>query len=214
MSKISGIKYSVGDFHLNVDEWVVPEKGITGLIGVSGSGKSTLFRILMGLEPCKGFSWQQEGVDLATRPMGERRLGVVFQNYELFPHMTAFENVQFAAEARGLSKAEQASESTRLLKRLGLEAAQHRKARILSGGEKQRVALARALVARPRVLLLDEPFSALDQALRAEARKLVAELVSEFDVPAILITHDSMDLAEAKAVFSLKNGKITPAQLP
>lgn len=210
MSKIKKIKYSVGDFRLDVDEWVIPQKGITGLIGASGSGKSTLFRILMGLEPLQGFVWEHEGTDLAALPSGQRRLGVVFQNYELFPHMTALENVRFAAEAGGLSKADQVSESQRLLKRLGLEAAENRKARVLSGGEKQRVALARALVCKPRFLLLDEPYSALDQALRAEARKLVAELVHEFNVPTILITHDPLDLAEAAATFRLKDGKIAP----
>lgn len=209
MSVVENLNRDYGDFRLQVDRWEIPDDGVTALWGPSGSGKSSIFRILIGLERCPGLRWMFAGQDLAALPVADRRLGVVFQGYELFPHMTAFENIRFAARARGLSADETRSRMGRLIGRLGLEPCRDRQARLLSGGEKQRTALARALVARPRFLLLDEPFSALDESRREEARELVRELLAEEGVPALLITHDERDIrALAQHVQRIENGRL------
>jgi len=197
MSWVRNLKRKFDGFALDIPEWEVLDFGVTALWGASGSGKTTVFRVLLGLEAADpGFSWVlSDGTDLARLPAPERRLGVVFQTLELFPHMTAEENIRFAAEARRRSAAETGTHLRKLAATLGLENCLSRRASLLSGGEKQRVALARALIGKPRILLLDEPFSALDADRRAEARRLVAQVLSQEEVPAILVTHDREDLA-------------------
>lgn len=197
MSWVRNLKRKFDGFRLEIPEWEILDSGVTALWGASGSGKTTVFRVLLGLETAEpDFSWVlPDGTDLARLSVPERRLGVVFQTLELFPHMSAEENIRFAAEARGRSGAEVDAHLQKLAMTLGLEACRDRRAALLSGGEKQRVALARALIGKPRILLLDEPFSALDAGRRAEARELVAEVLRQEKVPAILVTHDREDLA-------------------
>lgn len=209
MSLISNINKKIGSLHLQIDKWQIADLGVTALVGPSGAGKTTLFRILIGLESCPGFSWDFKGVDLAKLSVQDRRLGVVFQNYELFPHLTAKENILFAAESRSINKKEANKDLDLLLSRLQLEKCQNTKAEKLSGGEKQRTSLARALIARPQFLLLDEPFSALDLNLRVQARKLVKEILLEFKVPALLISHDETDICEiADSIAILEQGHL------
>lgn len=199
MSWVRNLKRSfggTGGFDLDIPAWEILDQGVTALWGTSGSGKTTVFRILLGLERADpGFSWTlADGTDLAKLPAPERRLGVVFQSLELFPHMTAEQNILFAAEARGRPRTEAEHHLRELVAHLGLDKCLGRRASLLSGGEKQRVALARALAGRPRVLLLDEPFSALDADRRADARRLVAEVLEKEKAAAILVTHDREDL--------------------
>lgn len=215
MSLIKNIFRDYGDFVLDVPSWDIPESGITALSGPSGSGKTSLLRLLMGLEPCPGFEWWYREIDLAQLSVAERKLGVVFQSYELFPHMTAEKNILFAAEARKVLKPRERFE--RLVETLKLQNCLETKAHRLSGGEKQRVALARALIGEPRWLLLDEPFSALDEDLKFEARSLVKKLVQEWNVPTILVTHDARDIEFlASAVAKMDSGKIisTTSHIP
>lgn len=196
MSWVRNLKHKFDGFELDIPEWEILDAGVTALWGASGSGKTTVFRALLGLERVAAdFSWKlADGSDLAKLATPERRLGVVFQTLELFPHMTAAENIRFAAEARRRPRQESESHLQQLAATLGLEHCLGRRASILSGGEKQRVALARALIGQPRVLLLDEPFSALDAERRAEARDLVARALRQEKVPAVLVTHDREDL--------------------
>lgn len=196
MSWVKNLKRDYGDFLIDVPEWEILDQGVTALWGPSGSGKTTLFRLLLGLDlPEPGFTWVVDGVDLAQLPTPERRLGVVFQTLEIFPHMTAEENIRFAAEARHLAKEEYKKHLEELVETLELGSCLSRQASVLSGGEKQRVALARALIARPRVLFLDEPFSSLDAHLRSEARGLVRRVLERERIPAVLVTHDRDDLS-------------------
>jgi ABC-type sugar transport system ATPase subunit len=168
-----------------------------------------VFRLLMGLEPCPGLVWKFGGEDLAKLPAPERRLGVVFQNLELFPHMTAAENVLFAAKARKIGDKEAKGRLQDLAEELRMNSYLQRQARVLSGGEAQRVALARAVIAQPRFLFLDEPFSSLDAELRGEARALVKKLITRLKIPTLLVTHDSEDLRElADKVVKIQNGKL------
>jgi ABC-type sugar transport system ATPase subunit len=196
-------------FTLEIPEWEIADRGITALSGPSGSGKTSVFRVLIGLEPCPGLTWTFQGTDLAQLPPPERRLGVVFQSLELFPHLTAEENIFFAARARKMPAQETNQKLSELVKDLSLENCLHRKAALLSGGEAQRAALARAVIANPRFLFLDEPFSSLDSELKGEARALVKRVIARLEIPTLLVTHDADDLkALADQVVQIRSGRL------
>lgn len=210
MSWVRKLKRDYGDFLIDIPEWEILDRGVTALRGPSGSGKTSVFRLLLGLDQAeRGFEWKFGEDNLAHLPTPARRLGVVFQSYELFPHMTAEENIRFAAEARRRSNAETAHHLKELVETLSLSSCLQRPAAVLSGGERQRVALARALIGRPRLLFLDEPFSALDADLRGEARALVRRALDQEGLPAVLVTHDREDLAAFTGKMSeIANGRI------
>lgn len=209
MSWVRGLSHDYGDFALEIPEWEILDDGVTALWGPSGAGKTSVFRFLIGLETCRSMSWEFKGEDLARLPVPLRRLGVVFQTLELFPHMSARENIAFAASARSIPKAEARARIEELSGLLGLNAALDRSAALLSGGERQRVALARALIGRPRVLFLDEPFSALDADTRHEARLLVKSVIETQKIPTLLITHDRQDLdVLAKKITEIHDGRL------
>lgn len=210
MSLVENLNKKYDDFVLHVPSLEILDQGVTVLWGPSGSGKTTVFRVLLGLETCADLKWVWQGQDLAKLKPQDRQIGVVFQSYDLFPHLSAQENIWFAAQARKIEKQKAQKRFTQLVETLKLSACLNRKAELLSGGEKQRVALARALMAFPRILFLDEPFSALDENLRQEARQLVKKLLQETQTPALLITHDEKDLqALADKVCKIDQGKIT-----
>ncbi|MNS85154.1 Spermidine/putrescine import ATP-binding protein PotA [compost metagenome] len=209
MSLVENLYRDYGDFKLEIPQWEILDQGVTVLWGPSGSGKTSVFRVLLGLETCPGFRWSFQGVDLASLKAPERKLGVVFQSWDLFPHMTAEENILFAARARKISPEQSQSRLTELSESLQLGGFLQRKAEVLSGGEKQRVAIARALIGDPRILLLDEPFSALDQELREESRRLVRRVIEERKIPTVLVTHDQNDVkALGTKVSVIRQGQI------
>jgi len=212
MSELRGLFKDYGDFVLEIPQLKISDTGITCLIGPSGSGKTSVFRHLIGLETCAGMSWVFKDEDLASFSIEHRRLGVVFQDYEIFPHMTAKANILFAAEARGLPTDKSEERMRELAKTLKLGPCLDTVGRRLSGGEKQRVAMARALIGKPRLLLLDEPFSSLDIPMRKEARQLIKSVIEKENVPAIMITHDPDDveiLADHK--IYIENGRLVSA---
>lgn len=209
MSVVRSLHKKYKDFEIHIPEWTLADQGVTALWGPSGSGKTTVLRVMTGLEDCPGWSWSFKDKDLATLPPGERRLGVVFQTFELFPHLSAKENILFAAKARQLPQAKASTKLKELTESLQLEKCLDRKASLLSGGEKQRVALARALMGEPQFLLLDEPFTALDEGLRSEARQLVKTVMEKAKIPALLITHDQKDIdVLATQVTKISNGTL------
>jgi sulfate transport system ATP-binding protein/putative spermidine/putrescine transport system ATP-binding protein len=205
---VKNLRADYGDFRIDIPSWEILDDGVTALWGPSGAGKTSVFRLLLGLDRAEpGFTWDFRGVDLASLATPQRKLGVVFQSLELFPHMTARQNILFAADARGLGDVSGHLRS--LVSTLGLEPVLERRASVLSGGERQRVALARALIGKPRLLFLDEPFSALDADLKDEARALVRSAIEEEKIPTVLITHDRTDLdVLATRVTEIRNGKI------
>lgn len=211
MALIANLTRDYGDFLLKIPHLELPDQGIVAFSGPSGSGKSSLFRTLMGLEKCPTLEWIVGGVDLAKLSVPERRLGVVFQNYELFPHLSARENIAFAAEARHVTEIDE--KIRRLAESLDLsQNVLSRRAQHLSGGERQRVALARALIGEPRVLLLDEPFSSLDTDVRDEARRLLKATVKETKIPTYFVTHDPADVAAlANFAVQLSGGQVIAA---
>lgn len=212
MSLVTNLIRDYGDFKLDIPRWEISDTGVTALWGPSGAGKTTVFHMLIGLEPCPGLSWIFQGVDIATLSFAEKKLGVVFQSYDVFPHLTARRNIEFAAEARGLARTEIVDGTRELIELLGLERCQDTKGVRLSGGERQRTAIARALVGRPRFLFLDEPFSNLDSEAKSQARSLVAKVIQKYKIPTLLITHDTTDvdlLADHRV--QITNGRIVGA---
>ncbi len=202
MSIVEALKVKRDHFQLEVDSWEILDEGIHVLWGGSGTGKTTLLRSLIGLDPSASMRWNFLGEDIAKLPVEKRRLGVVFQTWDLFPHMTAFENVQFAAQARQMEEATFRDRWKWIKSTLKMEDFFETRADKLSGGEQQRTALARALIGKPRILLLDEPFSALDDELKDQARDLLKEVVQIEKIPALLVTHDNRDVEKLAAKVS------------
>lgn len=194
MSTVEALKIKKDGFQIEVSHWEILDEGVHILSGPSGSGKSTLLKALMGFEKTPGMRWSFLGENLANLPVEQRRLGVVFQTWDLFPHMTAYENVEFAAQARNLDEATFQSRWKWIQAVLKMNEFMNTRADRLSGGEKQRTALARALISKPKILLLDEPFTALDENLKDQARDLLKEVLKIDKIPALLVTHDQRDI--------------------
>lgn len=209
MSLVENLVKHYEGFSLMIPGWEIPDLGVTALWGPSGAGKTSVFRVLIGLEDCPGLKWTFGGEDLAALPVPQRRLGVLFQSLELFPHMTARENIEFAAAAARLEPGLAAERFKQLSEDLRMGGYLTRKAHLLSGGEAQRVALARAVIGGPRFLFLDEPFSALDAELKSDARAMVKRVIEKYQIPTLLITHDPEDLkALAQTVVKIAGGKL------
>ena len=192
------------------------EKGeILALLGPSGCGKTTLLNLIAGfLTPDSGRICVG-GRDLTGVPPNRRDMGMVFQNYALFPHLTVAKNVAFGLEARGVKRAERAARVAEALERAGLASFGPRYPHALSGGQQQRVALARALVVRPSILLLDEPLSNLDTQLRRAMAEDVREILREADITAVLVTHDQEEaLVIADRVLLMSSGSIEQVGTP
>ncbi|TDD47541.1 ABC transporter ATP-binding protein [Nonomuraea terrae] len=180
-------------FRLDVSFDVVPGE-VVALLGPNGAGKTTALRALAGLIGLAAEGHiTLDGRPLHTEPPDRRPIGMVFQDYLLFPHLSALDNVAFGPRCRGASKAEARRVAAGLLERVGLAAQAGAKPRRLSGGQAQRVALARALAVRPRLLLLDEPLAALDAHTRLEIRSQLRRHLAGFDGATVLVTHDPLD---------------------
>jgi molybdate transport system ATP-binding protein len=166
---------------------------VVALLGPNGAGKTTTLRALAGLLRPDSCSIELDGDDLASRPTERRPIGMVFQDYLLFPHMSALENVAFGPRCQGASRASARDLARDMLARVGLSDHAESRPRALSGGQAQRVALARALAVRPRLLLLDEPLAALDAHTRLEIRARLRRDLAGFDGATLVVTHDPLD---------------------
>ena len=186
---------------------------LTALLGPSGCGKTTLLRIIAGLEVADSGSVVLDGSDASRRSVRERNVGFVFQHYALFRHMTVFENVAFGLtvkpRAERPSKAQIHRKVHDLLKLVQLDWLADRYPSQLSGGQRQRIALARALAVEPKVLLLDEPFGALDAKVRKELRRWLRRLHDELHVTSIFVTHDQEEALEvADRIVVMNHGRV------
>jgi sulfate transport system ATP-binding protein len=197
----------------------IPSGGLMALLGPSGSGKTTLLRIIAGLEIPNVGSIEIDGEDISTQSARDRSVGFVFQHYALFKHMTVFENVAFGLRVRPRStrpsRAEIRERVMSLLKLVQLEHMAHRYPSQLSGGQRQRVALSRALAVEPKVLLLDEPFGALDAKVRKELRRWLRRLHDELHVTSVFVTHDQEEALEvADQIVVMSQGRIEQVGSP
>ena len=185
------------------------------LLGPSGCGKTTLLKAIAGILPPTGGTICLDGRDITHLPVHKRGTVVVFQDMRLFPHKTVLDNVAFPLKMQGMDKASRRAAAAELLKKVQLEGLEDRLPAALSGGQQQRCALARALAAKPSLLLLDEPFSALDENLREEMRSLVKALHREFGMTTVLVTHDRQEaLSLSDRVAMLFGGRIHQFDTP
>jgi ABC-type Fe3+/spermidine/putrescine transport system ATPase subunit len=184
---ISELSAQAGSFTLGPVSLAVPPDRVLVVLGPSGAGKTMLLETIAGLRPLQGGQISLAGTDITGLAPERRRIGLVFQDAALFPHLTVTGNVRFGPRASHMTSPDGTSD---LLNQLGIAHLADRAPRSLSGGERQRVALARALAIQPRLLLLDEPLSALDQPTREDMRALLQRLLTELEIPAAHVTHD------------------------
>jgi molybdate transport system ATP-binding protein len=217
------VRLSLGSLGLNID-LVIGEGQVVALLGPNGAGKTTLLRAIAGLTPITSGRIRLDGVvleDPAQKryvPTERRSIGVVFQDYLLFPHLSVLDNVAFGLRSRGASGGAAREKARQWLERVGLGQYGEAKPSELSGGQRQRVALARALAPDPRLLLLDEPLSALDVSTRAELRRELKRQLSAFPGLRLLVTHDPLEAAAlADRLIVMEHGELvqtgTPAEV-
>jgi ABC-type Fe3+/spermidine/putrescine transport system ATPase subunit len=190
--EIRGLQARVGDFTLEAELDVAHDERLV-IQAASGTGKTSLLRLIAGLDPLERGAIRLGGRDITAVAPPRRDIGVVFQDPALFDSMTVAENAAFGLRMRGMGKRERMAQALDWLGRVGLGARAGERVTHLSGGEKQRVAFVRALIWRPKLMLLDEPFSALDPAMRGQLRQLLLDLLAPAPVPLILVTHDRED---------------------
>ncbi|MDQ1457362.1 MAG: sulfate/thiosulfate transport system ATP-binding protein [Actinomycetota bacterium] len=203
---VRGVSKRFGEFvALDDVSLEIPSGALTALLGPSGGGKSTLLRIIAGLEKPDAGTVEIAGTDATSLPPQRRNVGFVFQHYAAFKHMTVFKNIAFGLEIRKRPKDEVRKKVNELLELVHIEKFSDRLPAELSGGQRQRMALARALAVEPEVLLLDEPFGALDAQVRKELRAWLRRLHDEVHVTTVFVTHDqeeAMEVADTIALIS------------
>ncbi|MEU4881515.1 ABC transporter ATP-binding protein [Streptomyces althioticus] len=203
-----------GSFRLDVTLTAAPGD-VVALLGPNGAGKTTALRALAGLAPLTDGRLRLDGTDLARTPPESRPVGVVFQDYLLFPHLTALDNVAFGPRCRGAGRSEARTRAAAWLERMGLAEYTGAKPKRLSGGQAQRVALARALATDPRLLLLDEPLAALDARTRLEVRAQLRRHLADFEAVAVLVTHDPLDaMVLADRLVVVEHGRVVQEGAP
>ncbi|MFL4902852.1 ABC transporter ATP-binding protein [Streptomyces sp. MMS24-I2-30] len=203
-----------GSFRLDIALRAAPGD-VVALLGPNGAGKTTALRALAGLDPLTGGHLHLDGVALDRTAPESRPVGVVFQDYLLFPHLSALDNVAFGPRCQGTGKAAARALAAGWLERMGLAEHAAAKPRRLSGGQAQRVAVARALATSPRLLLLDEPLAALDARTRLEVRAQLRRHLAEFEAVAVLVTHDPLDaMVLADRLVVVEHGRVVQEGSP
>lgn len=208
--ELRNINKTFGDYRASDDVSFSIEKGkLIGLLGPSGSGKTTILRILAGLETADSGDIYIDGKKVNDIPASKREIGFVFQNYALFRYKTVYDNIAFGMKIQKYPKSEIRDRVTELIELVGLKGLEKRYPRQLSGGQRQRVAFARALATQPQLLLLDEPFAAIDAKVRKELRAWLRELINQVGITSIFVTHDQDEAIEvADEIIITNHGRI------
>jgi sulfate ABC transporter, ATP-binding protein len=208
--KVQDLNKSFGDFHAVRNVSFEVEKGkLIGLLGPSGGGKTSILRMLAGLETPTSGDIIFHGQRVNDLPPQERGIGFVFQNYALFKHMTVYDNVAFGLKVKKQSKEQIRERVMYLVELTGLKGFEHRYPHQLSGGQRQRVAFARALAPEPQLLLLDEPFAAIDAKIRTELRTWLKDMIESVGITSIFVTHDQEEAIEvADEIMIINKGRL------
>ncbi|WP_304455318.1 sulfate/molybdate ABC transporter ATP-binding protein [Nocardiopsis sp. YSL2] len=210
----AALRARLGGFTLDVRLTAAPGE-VLALLGPNGAGKSSVLRALAGLVPLTGGHVRLDGRDETSTAVEDRPIGMVFQDYLLFEHMNALDNVAFGPRCQGATKAQARARAAALLGDMGLSEYAHSRPRHLSGGQAQRVALARALAVRPRMLLLDEPMAALDASTRIGVRSRLRHLLEGFDGVTVLVTHDPLEaMVLADRIAVIESGRAVQEGAP
>jgi len=214
--EVNQLNKSFGDFHAVRDVSFSIEKGhLIGLLGPSGGGKTSILRMLAGLESPSSGDIVFHGQRVNDLPPQERGIGFVFQNYALFKHMTVFDNVAFGLKVKKQPKPKIKERVMELIELTGLKGFEHRMPHQLSGGQRQRVAFARALAPEPQLLLLDEPFAAIDAKIRHELRTWLKDMIERVGITSIFVTHDQDEAIEvADEIMIINKGRLEQKGTP
>jgi len=212
---LKGIRKKFGKFELSIEEYTFLDKSYNVVLGPSGSGKTTTLRIISGLEYPDSGRIILDDEDITDLPPYKRNIGLVFQNYALYPHLTAYDNIAVPLKIKKMSREEIDKRIRRVAQILGISSELEKYPSQLSGGQQQRVAIARALVKEPKILLLDEPLSNLDAKIRIEVRGFLKDLQRELEMTVIHVTHDQEEaMAIADNIMLLNNGRIVQSGKP
>jgi putative spermidine/putrescine transport system ATP-binding protein len=207
--------YPGTDQGINDVSFTIHTGELVAVIGPSGSGKSTLLKLVSGLTTGHSGKILIHDTDLSRTPVHERNIGMVFQNYALFPHLNVLDNVGYGLKLRKVARESRESKAKAILEKLGMSAFADRSVAQLSGGQQQRVALARALAIDPKALLLDEPLAALDASIRSQLRDQIRQSQQRFGATTLLVTHDQEEaLTIADRVAVLKGGRLLQLSTP
>lgn len=214
--EVTGLNKHFGQFHAVKDVSFAIEKGhLIGLLGPSGGGKTSILRMLAGLESPDAGDILFHGQRVNDLPPQERGIGFVFQNYALFKHMTVYDNIAFGLKIKKQSKEQIRNRVMELVELTGLKGFEHRYPHQLSGGQRQRVAFARALAPQPQLLLLDEPFAAIDAKIRQELRSWLRDLIERVGITSIFVTHDQDEAIEvADEIMIINQGRVEQKGTP
>ncbi|MGG7177712.1 sulfate/molybdate ABC transporter ATP-binding protein [Clostridium paraputrificum] len=208
--ELKNLNKSFGDFRASDNvSFEIEEGKLIGLLGPSGSGKTTILRMIAGLETPDDGEIKIGGIRVNEIPAGKRGIGFVFQNYALFRHMTIYDNIAFGLRVQKKDRSEIDKRVNELIELIGLKGLEKRYPHQLSGGQKQRVAFARALAPNPKLLLLDEPFAAIDAKVRKELRTWLKEMISKLKITSIFVTHDQEEAVEvADEIIVTNKGRV------
>lgn len=214
--EVKHVEKYFGDYHALDDISFGVKKGeLVALLGPSGSGKTTILRTIAGLERADSGDVVIDGKVVNDIPGSERGIGFVFQNYALFRYMTVRDNIAFGLEVKGSDKRRTRERVEELIKLIGLEGMGDRYPNELSGGQRQRVAFARAIAPNPQVLLLDEPFAAIDAKIRGELRQWLRDMITQLGITSIFVTHDQEEAIEVSdRIIVMSNGRIEQIGTP
>jgi putative spermidine/putrescine transport system ATP-binding protein len=214
--ELRGLRRSYGAVHALAGLDLALESGeLVALLGPSGCGKTTALRIVAGFERPDGGTVRVDGAEITSRSAAKRDMGMVFQSYSLFPHLSAADNVAFGPRLRGVPAAQRRAQAGDLLEMVGMAGLEDRYPHQMSGGQQQRVALARALAVRPKVLLLDEPLSALDAKVRLQLREEIRRIQQELAITTLFVTHDQEEaLSMADRVAVMRSGQLEQCAAP
>lgn len=215
MISVDSLSFRAGVFSLDDISFGVHSNETLVVLGPTGAGKTVLLELMAGLRRPRAGTIVSGGRDITNLPPEKRRIGFVYQDYMLFPHLNVFDNIAYGLKASGARAREVTAEVEEIAKRMGIVGLLRRRTRNLSGGEQQRVAIARTLVTKPDVLLLDEPFSAVDPNTKESLMRELSGILSSYHVPVVYVTHDQLEALEmADKIAVMNNGRIVQLDSP